>query len=372
MALVHKPRACNLYSIASTMLILILVTMLYQRQPQVQQTVITLVRNSTAKAIITSEYLHVDMDLEERTGVCEKHDVLIVYILSTISNFRRRQVIRATWASKQNGTCFLFILGQVAGRTPDAGSLQLKVKNEKKEHGDIVQIDHVESYENVIYKEVAALIWTKHFYPEIPFLFKTDDDLILDSILVSSMAEILVKNTSKDEAFLKKHRPALLEKLRSVDREHFFRGGWAMDYQPTVRGGGKFSVPEEVWPHSVLPAYCSGFGWLMSKWTRNRLVDASLTYPKKKIAWVGDVFLSGFIAREAKVNCTGLEIDFDQTASANCSCLMVNNPMLTVCSSSFHVGGGAPTEEGKLVEYQLAWKMIQLRHNLSHTDFRSC
>lgn len=328
-------------------------------------------QNSTNRSTIPADYLKVRIDLTKNTAQCQSDDILIIYILSTANNIQRRQVIRSTWASKQNRTCFVFILGQVSGIFTSAGTIQRQILEEQHKHQDIVQIDHLESYANVVYKEIAALIWSKQFYPNISYLFKTDDDLIVDSLIVSSLVHVLITNTVVNTSVIYRYRPNLVRQLLNADRKDFFRGGWAMDYQPTLRGGGKFGVPEEVWPHPVLPAYCSGFGWLMSNHVRDQLVQASYTYPKRKAAWIGDVFVSGFLAKEARVKCTGLEIDFDQTASANCSCLMVKNPMLTVCSSTFHTGGWT-TEEQKYVEYQRAWEVIQLRHNYTHTVIEHC
>lgn len=315
-------------------------------------------------------YLNVLLDLTTSSAICQKDDYLIIYTLSTVSNVKRREVIRSTWGSKQKGVCFVFIVGQVAGTIPNAGQIQMLVNNEKKQQQDIVQVDHFESYANVIYKEVAALKWAKQFYPNIPYLFKTDDDLIVDTILVSSIGRILHTNVSDNE-LIKRYRPILAESVILSDREKFFRGGWAMDYQPTLRGNGKFGVSEHVWPHAVLPPYCSGFGWFMSKNIRDQLVDASYTYPMEKVAWIGDVFVSGFLAKAANVKCTGIAIDFDQTSSANCSCLMVNNPMLTVCSSTFHTGGPY-TEEQRYIEYTKAWQVIQLRHNITVRKIDVC
>jgi hypothetical protein len=146
-----------------------------------------------------------------------------------------------------------------------------------------------------------------------------------------------------------------------------------MDFQPTLRSS-KFAVSESVWLHQVLPPYCSGFGWLMSNNIRNKLLEASLTYPFNKTVWIGDVFLSGFIAKAANVKCTGISIDYEQTSSANRSCLMVQRPMLTVCSSTFH-GGGRGDQIIKYKEYEKAWKVIQQRHNLTNrtiTDIDIC
>ena len=313
-------------------------------------------------------YFRVQLDFTSNTAICQKDDYLIIYSLSTANNVERRNVIRSTWATKQPGVCFVFILGQVVNQPVET---QLKINVEKAQYQDIVQINHRESYANVIYKEVAALQWSQYFYPTIPYLFKTDDDLIVDSILASSIAHLLLTNVSNNDSVLSKYRPVLLSNIQSSDRITFFRGGWAMDYQPTLRGGGKFGVSEAVWPHPVLPAYCSGFGWFMSRHVRDRLVNASYTYPLNKIAWIGDVFVSGFLAKTANVKCTGIHIDYEQTGSANCSCLMLNNPMLTVCSSSFHAGGGG-TELERYIEYRRAWQVIQLRHNSTNTNSVKC
>jgi hypothetical protein len=320
---------------------------------------------------VSIEYLQLQIDLSSNTAICQAHDYLIIYILSTATNIQRRNVIRSTWASEQNGTCFVFVLGQISGTTTNAGQIQIKINNEKKEYHDIIQIDHTENYANVIFKEFGVLRWSQHFYPDIPYLFKTDDDLIVDTILISSIAYLLVTNVPNDDSVISKYRPTLVSTLMSADRARFFRGGWAMDFQPTLRDGGKFGVHESVWPHPVLPPYCSGFGWIMSRNIRDKLVKASLTYPLSKTAWIGDVFVSGFLAKAANVKCTAMAIDYEQTASANCSCLMINNPMLTVCSSSFHAGGGG-TEIQRYMEYQRSWKVIQLRHNFTDNMITDC
>ena len=329
-------------------------------------------QNLSSATVPTVEYIRIQLSSTSDDKICRPDDYLLIYILSTASNIQRRKVIRSTWGSKQNKTCLVFILGQVSGRTKNAGMLQMTINNEKDQFNDIVQIDHIESYANVVYKEVAALVWAQKFYPGIPYLFKTDDDLIVDILLLSDLAQLLVVNTSQTNSYFARHRPSIISSMMSADRDTFFRGGWSMNYQPTLRGGGKFSISTDVWPHAVLPLYCSGFGWMMSKHVRDRIILASYTYPLKKVPWIGDVFLSGFLAKVANVKCTGLAIDLEQTGSANCSCSMVMNPMLTVCSSTFHAGGGSSIEAEKYVEYQRAWQIIQLRHNFTEKLLDHC
>ncbi|CAF4061423.1 unnamed protein product [Adineta steineri] len=311
----------------------------------------------------SNDYLNVRLNLISNTAICQIDDILIIYILSTANNFDRRKIIRSTWASPLIGTCFVFILGKSQDST---SSSQLLVDYEKRQYKDIVQIDHVESYGNVVYKEVAALYWSLHFYPSIPYLFKTDDDLIVDSLLISSIGQLLTTNKRNSSTYISKFRPTLASAVLSMNRTTLFRGGWPMDPQPTAREG-KFAVSQYVWPHLNLPPYCSGLGWIMSKNVRNRLVTASYTYPVNKTAWIGDVFVSGFLAKAAGVKCDGIEIDYDQTYSGNCSCFMAERPLLTICSSTLH-GGGGGDETAKFGEYEKAWKVIQERHNSANNN----
>ncbi|CAF4233228.1 unnamed protein product [Rotaria socialis] len=319
--------------------------------------------------ISSNDYLRVKLNLKINEAKCEYNDNLIVYILSTVTNFQRRKLIRSTWGSPLIGTCFVFIVGRIE----NSNSIQLRLNHEKRQYRDIVQIDHIESYANVIYKEIGALKWSHKFLPFIPYLFKTDDDLIVDSILISSMVQILVTNLVNKTSYISRNSPKLERHLVTANRATLFRGGWAMNNQPTVRDG-KFRVSEDIWPDSTLPPYCSGFGWLMSKPIRNKLLEASYKYPVNKTVWIGDVFLSGFLADVAYVKCTQIPIEYAQTFPGNCSCLMIQKPMLTVCSSSMH-GGMGNNESQMYYEYKKAWKVIQQRHsfvNRTNTDLKDC
>ncbi|UJR10229.1 hypothetical protein I4U23_014442 [Adineta vaga] len=367
MLFLRKHRSFGIYLFLIPIILFISVYLTYYDH-KLPKIFINTIQQNSSRQIVSTDYLNVRLNLTSNAAICHSNDILIIYILSTAHNFDRRNVIRSTWGSPFLGTCFVFILGK--SQSP----IQQRIEQEKRKYKDIVQIDHVESYGNVVYKEVGALHWSSHFYPSIPFLFKTDDDLIVDTLLISSIAQILTSNNKNNSSYISKHRPILITDLLSKDRSTLFCGGWSMMFQPTLRSG-KFGVSEYVWPHPTLPLYCSGFGWFMSKDVRNRLVETSYTYPVNKTAWVGDVFVSGFLAKEAKVKCTGIAIEYEQLLSGKCACLMTKHPMLTVCSSLIHVTGGGH-EATVFREYEMAWKVIQERHNSTNrtnfTDMNVC
>ena len=304
-----------------------------------------------------NKYLQVKFNLASAGAVCQADDTLLIYVLSTVTNFQRRKAIRFSWGSRLEGTCLIFIVGLLKEDSAD----RKRFAEERRAHEDILQIDHAESYANVVYKEVAILQWSHHFYRHIPYLFKTDDDLIVDSLLLSSIARFLLTGHRNSTPYITRHRPSLLSKLTTANRSHIFCGGWPMRGQPVVRGEGKFAVRSAVWPNDTLPPYCSGFGWFMSAAIRDRLVNASLAYPLNQTAWIGDVFVSGFLARAAQVECSELAIDYEQTLEGRCACLMMKNPMLTVCSTTFHGGFDSDNEEF-YSEFGRGWAVISQRH----------
>ena len=326
-------------------------------------------RGSTQGRMPTDEYLQIRWGSASNLTVCHTDDYLIVYILSTVDNTQRRKAIRSTWGSKHGGVCFVFILGQTHGTR----TTQTWIDQEKNRYRDIVQIDHTDSYANRVYKEVGALQWTQRVHPTIPYLFHTDDDLIVDTLLVSSIARLLVSNSSEHNSYCSRHRPSLISQMMSSNREHFFRAVQVIHDQSTSRDSGELSIDRNVWPYATLPQYCSGYGWLMSTSVRDRLVSASLTYPRAKVVWIGDVFVSGFLAVAANVQCTRLEIDFKETTTAaNCSCLLSKKPMLAICPTSLHSGRASDTDAQMYAEYQRAWNVIQLRHQSTETLNNYC
>ncbi|CAF1044384.1 unnamed protein product [Didymodactylos carnosus] len=311
----------------------------------------------TWENILTEKYIRVHFVPFSYVNICKNDDQLLIYVLSTLKNSERRNHIRKTWANKKyhsmlSKTCFIFIVGTQASGM-DTENYQKHLNNEQQLYNDIVQINHRESYQNVVYKEISALQWSYKYYRFIPFLFKTDDDLIIDSIFLSSIVHSLIRKDVKN-TYADKNRPHLMSSLVPINHKAFFKG-WGMGQQPTLREG-KFGISLKVWPHEILPPYCSGFGFIMSSGVRDRLYRASLFYRTEYVAWIGDVFISGFLARVAQVQCTEFGIDYEQTGSKNCSCLMKKNSMLTVCSTVLHMG----IEEYD--EYEKAWKFILQRH----------
>jgi hypothetical protein len=200
-------------------------------------------------------YFHVDFTTNFPSNyktMCESDDSLLVYILSKVNNFERRQAIRRTWANKEQyeqlyRTCFVFLVGLGNNST---------ILSEALTYGDIVQLNINESYQNIVYKEVAGLKWSHLYASHIPYLFKTDDDIIVDTLLLSDIVRFFTKNRTKHNDYFQKYdtMKEFARQTSEINKYTLFTGMY-IDGGKTFRGG-KFGLDHLAWNHESLPGYC--------------------------------------------------------------------------------------------------------------------
>ncbi len=111
----------------------------------------------------------------------------LIYIHSAPSNVERRQAIRNTWA--QEGTLsdsevrLVFVLGLPSGDATTVAKIQSDVIEESKQHGDIIQMEFIDSYKNLTFKATSILKWIVTFCPHADYIIKADDDVFINIYL---------------------------------------------------------------------------------------------------------------------------------------------------------------------------------------------
>lgn len=104
---------------------------------------------------------------------------VLILVLSEPANLERRSVIRRTWKQhlKHSGVTslmdlagFAFLIG-----TGDDSESEESVESEHSNHGDIIQVDLVDSSENATLKIVSMLNWANSRCSRVHYLLKVDD-----------------------------------------------------------------------------------------------------------------------------------------------------------------------------------------------------
>lgn len=106
---------------------------------------------------------------------------LFISILSAPNYNYKRDFLRKTWLRHLNDSHYhqglLDVIGYgfILGKTSNQ-SLQSKIEEESKIHGDILQVEMVDSYHNLTRKVVSILNWVNSHCSCVDFVMKIDDD----------------------------------------------------------------------------------------------------------------------------------------------------------------------------------------------------
>uniref|UniRef100_A0A1B0CLE8 Hexosyltransferase n=1 Tax=Lutzomyia longipalpis TaxID=7200 RepID=A0A1B0CLE8_LUTLO len=196
----------------------------------------------------------------------------IVLVHSSPTKRENRDNIRQSWGGWKVDHRVIFLFGAVASE-----NLQREIQAESDFFGDIVQGNFVDSYRNLSYKHVMAMKWTSEFCPEAKFIFKSDDDIFVNTPLLSQFVQT----------------------LGGIPNFILCAMSWK---PPVVRDAtSKWYVSPEEYPNATYPVYCPGCGVLMSTDVAKKLHKAAETTP---FFWVDDVFVLGILREKIRVKIT--------------------------------------------------------------------
>jgi beta-1,3-galactosyltransferase 1 len=200
--------------------------------------------------------------------------VVVVVVCSSVGNFRRRDVIRQTWANRQvSGLRVVFMLGRPPTDTANADAVESAVDDEWRRWGDVIQADFVDTYANLTRKSIAALRWVSMNARCAGHVLKSDDDTFVNT-------------------------PLLVADLRTTTHRKFVMGNAIAAARPVREPDQKWHTPESAYRRAIYPTYASGAAYVVSGDAVDAMLDASATTP---FFWIEDVYITGMLARTAGV-----------------------------------------------------------------------
>lgn len=246
-----------------------------------------------------------DFEFTLNVASCREHPPIVVaMVYSAASNFQRRKVIRETWGGEDPRALVIFLLAAV-GR--EDYHMQDKIEIEHRVHGDIVQCSFLDGYRNLTYKHVAALKWLVYNCPAARFMFKTDDDVMVNTPLMYNYLEVPLGSNAKLHC-----------------KELIF--GHIMSCAKVQRSGySKWRVSIEEYADKHYPNYCLGVFVLYSSDIVRSVYQVAQTLP---FFWIEDVHITGTVSSRLGLTITSAE-DF-YLSKANQKSLLSGRDVATV------------------------------------------
>ncbi|CAG5918102.1 unnamed protein product [Menidia menidia] len=157
-----------------------------------------------------------------------------------------RDAVRRTWGAPRRETLTLFYAGLSEAGSPEQEALD----RESRLHGDIVQMDFVDSYRNLTIKTMMMMKWLASHCPYATYAMKVDADIFVNV----------------------NH---LLRRLQSSPRLGFITGSVIRDGRPRRDPASKWYLSAEQYPEARFPPYVSGAGYVFSTDLAGRISWAS-------------------------------------------------------------------------------------------------
>ncbi|CAF3318569.1 unnamed protein product [Rotaria socialis] len=241
---------------------------------------------------------------------------LLFAILSRASNVHIREAIRLTWGARRTYNDIEVRLTFLVG--VDDGMIK-QIEIEQLLHHDVVQVNLPENYPVVSYKELAAICWSKYNCPGIQYVFKVDEDIHLNTPLLTRIISGFIQNETIAQT------PTMF--------------GW-FRHKSRVDRKGRYLVTEEEYPGFYYPPYTFGIGYLLTKAGRDNLcIYGQRPHP---VTRVGDAYITGILRDHAMVQYARFgDVHYIYSGTLNgphCYEYFTYDPKLLVCMSGLHSG----------------------------------
>lgn len=200
--------------------------------------------------------------------------IIIIFIPSSPTNEKTRNMIRQTWLSVSNKNTanirYAFVLGT------SSTSINSKVRREFQEHKDIVMFNFLDSYRNLTYKSIMGYKWAATFCSNVDFVMKADDDIYL--------------NTQGLLRILSEYGSVLSNRVGGICNSNAKR----MTYVSS-----KWFVSVQEYPYDRYPKYVKGPGYITKMNVAKKIINASKNIP---YFYLEDVYI-GLALKKLSMEC---------------------------------------------------------------------
>lgn len=180
-------------------------------------------------------------------GLCADRRPTLVAVVPVVPGDRTsRDAIRRTWGGA-GALLTVFFVGLSVGGADDLSA-------ESREHGDVIQMDFVDSYRNLTVKTLMIMNWVATHCAQASFAMKVDADIFVNVFY-------------------------LMELLRTYPTRGFITGSVIRDGRPRRDRESKWFLSEDVYPDTYFPPYVSGAGYVFSTDVAEKVSLASRHVP---------------------------------------------------------------------------------------------
>ncbi|XP_067685489.1 beta-1,3-galactosyltransferase 5-like [Haliotis asinina] len=198
---------------------------------------------------------------------CQGRSVFLLILVHTaVCHFKPRRMIRNTFGSVKNisnkNIVLIFLVG-----TTEREACRQRVEHEAAEYKDIVQGNFKDVYANLTFKHVMGQHWMLNHCPEVTFVLKMDDDVFINPYVI-------------------------VRHLLQLDRTNVLECSIIRNKHAARRNDSKYKMSFSMYPFTLVPDFCQGYGYIVSRDVVSQLYRASSV---TRFIAMDDVYVTGII-----------------------------------------------------------------------------
>lgn len=284
----------------------------------------------------------------------------LIFVISKSKNFESRNAIRRTWGNVARLTsinqyshlrlALLFLL--------DIDETQLlNAQLEQNVFHDLVQVHLPQYYSLSSYRDMAILHWTETFCPQAKLTIKTDDDVFLNTYLLTNAIDTILKNITDDQPIRHcqySHPAGQIYGIR-ISKAHVVRSS-----SDPIAEGNRYIATYDEYPCKFYPDYMSGFGYLVTRQARALLLCSF--FRDSKPFFMSDVYVTGILPEYLNISRRSLGLVISYLSTDDCETFFSQTSAdHFACASSSHYG----TSQASIFQrFNVYWKLIDAHRNL--------
>ncbi|CAF2669811.1 unnamed protein product [Rotaria sp. Silwood2] len=261
----------------------------------------------------------------DNSDACSSESIdLVIIIISKSDNYKTRDAIRRTWGSGENLGNYSSINMKIFFLIDFDEKLSSNIRLENNLFHDIIQVELPPQYTLVTYRVLSIFEWSFRYCRQAKFVFKTDDDIFINLILLLKFISPFYQQTTNNSF--------RISDMNIYGYKHYHPGVFRQANDPV---GARYVVTLDEFPCTHYPDFLSGFGYLIPKKARDALVYASYQDPNRPFR-ISDVYLTGILPDYLSLRRQPMS-DYNIRYQGSCE-KFFENPKSFACAAGLHHG----------------------------------
>ena len=201
---------------------------------------------------------------------------ILLLVKGALDHHEKRDSIREIYKNEFLNVRF------IVGKSTKNDHLNENILQEVYQFNDIIIGDFEDTYDNLVFKSLAALYWYVSLKPEVrpKYVLLIDDDV---EVSISELNQVLESQGNFHE---ERHDPFLL-------------CPWKNPKHARVTRRGPWAVSTDKYSESYWPSYCGGACYLVNFEAASRLYEASKNLAEPVDVRIEDAFITGVLRKRA-------------------------------------------------------------------------